>query len=951
MRPFFCFSIFFAALLSGQTDLAIPVQHDDVTTKYDDWLIAEEQLYKIRVDVFLPDGQPANDFQVQFRLANQRVDQKSRVDGNRITAWLSVFDHGTLSELWINTNDGRFIKKLRFQGPDIRKSCANGVRADLVPVRRIRVHVVDHESNPIPNASLIGESVRTNGDGDAFVELPANETPIRFSVIAPNGEVGLLNLYDKPEKAKAGEFELKTIPHEGTVKQTIRLLDENGDPARYLAINPQPMDRTVTLVPEKGYPMRTDGNGEAQVTWIPGLPGPRAFIFVFESDWVVDSDERTPSLWTVNLRTIPRKPISGKVNLPEGIKGGFGIQLTSFDYPTEGRADQLYSRTDDQGNFVANVLPGVPYCVYVVDSQWSSSIWDGVLVEEDGTLNAPELNIERGLPVKIVATVGAGKSPMANTMISLARDHVFRTKTGNGSAGPRWWVTTNDEGVAQAFSASGPLEASIYSPNYNDSITIDVNKDGENEIRFHRKSVAMTTISGELVAKNGELDVGGATVIVHTIDGKSRFSTSGTTTDDGQFEMRGLGERFAVFAMSADKKAAGFAFVESEQAKSMEVDLQPTCSFRGRLIDTKGNPLKNCKVNMEVRLTDKAKAGLGVFAQTRMMTTLAETTNSNGEFEFKHVPTSVPVVVRIDDAQVPEEVDQYLGRYMVTANENRPLETFEIGRASRPTEPQSLETRLARLNLNCKINSANALILILGEGLQVDEFYQQAFSTQGNKDLYWYLPAAISYATSQRPDTKQSLADRKWELPKENQIAMIATDASGAELDRVTLDLSDKTAEQQVKDFVSKNKGETADAQAKLDAALDKASQTNRKVWVTIGHTRCAPCFRMGQWIDSQKSILEKEYVFVKVDVARDINAEEISKLITSGKHHGVPFYAILNADGSVLIDAEGPLGNIGFPGGSYEGRRHLETMLSESADRLTAEEIQALIQSLKRNR
>ena len=51
---------------------------------------------------------------------------------------------------------------------------------------------------------MIGESVKTNSNGDAFVEMPADVTPMRFSVIAPNGEVGLLNLYDTPEKAQAG---------------------------------------------------------------------------------------------------------------------------------------------------------------------------------------------------------------------------------------------------------------------------------------------------------------------------------------------------------------------------------------------------------------------------------------------------------------------------------------------------------------------------------------------------------------------------------------------------------------------------------------------------------------------------------------------------------------------------------------------------------------------------
>jgi hypothetical protein len=45
-------------------------------------------------------------------------------------------------------------------------------------------------------------------------------------------------------------------------------------------------------------------------------------------------------------------------------------------------------------------------------------------------------------------------------------------------------------------------------------------------------------------------------------------------------------------------------------------------------------------------------------------------------------------------------------------------------------------------------------------------------------------------------------------------------------------------------------------------------------------------------------------------------------------------------------MTSDGPLGNIGLPS-SLEGRRHFHKMLTETANRLTVEEIDGLMESL----
>ncbi len=442
--------VFISTLLSLYSFSEIPAQSDKDVGKYGDWLISvgKRLLYKVRIDVFLPDGQPAKDFHFEYRIGGRKVDQKSRLDGNRLTVWLSVWNNGGFAKIFIKTKDGKLAKTLQIMGQNIRQHCSKGICLELVPARRVRINVFDHKSKLIENARIIGEGVKTNSKGLALIHVPVDEPRTRISVIAPNGEVGLLNLFDTPEQAKKGEFNIETFPLGKTKKQTIRLIDQDGDPVKHLMMSPQPMDRKINLVPDQGFPVISDKNGEAKFNWIPGLPGPRGFIGIYEPDWIVVGDKRTPELWTVHLKPLRRKLIKGKIQLPKGFKGGFGIQLTSFDHPTERRIDQIHTRTNAQGEFVAKVLPSAHYGVYVVDSQWSSSLWDGVLVEENGQINAPELQVKRGLPVKIKATKGKDKAPLANVVINLIRKQLIRTNNGVVSVGPYHPTNSSSERIS-----------------------------------------------------------------------------------------------------------------------------------------------------------------------------------------------------------------------------------------------------------------------------------------------------------------------------------------------------------------------------------------------------------------------------------------------------------------------------------------------------------------------
>ena len=150
--------------------------------------------------------------------------------------------------------------------------------------------------------------------------------------------------------------------------------------------------------------------------------------------------------------------------------------------------------------------------------------------------------------------------------------------------------------------------------------------------------------------------------------------------------------------------------------------------------------------------------------------------------------------------------------------------------------------------------------------------------------------------------------------------------------------------------FLKQHMPPKRDARANLNAARDEARKTGRRVWVVHGGPRCGPCFRLGRWIEEHHAALEKDYVIVKVLSGADEHADEVVAELPEAEGDGIPWHAITEPDGTILITSHGPLGNIGFPG-PLDGLRHFREMLDRTARNLTAGERDELIRSLSRKK
>jgi hypothetical protein len=99
--------------------------------------------------------------------------------------------------------------------------------------------------------------------------------------------------------------------------------------------------------------------------------------------------------------------------------------------------------------------------------------------------------------------------------------------------------------------------------------------------------------------------------------------------------------------------------------------------------------------------------------------------------------------------------------------------------------------------------------------------------------------------------------------------------------------------------------------------------------------------------MDEQHELIEKDYVVMKFLEGLDGHADEVAKELPVKPGDGIPWMAITEPDGKILATSDSLLGNIGFPS-ELEGRRHLRDMLDRTAQRLSAEQRDRLIQSLE---
>jgi len=223
-----------------------------------------------------------------------------------------------------------------------------------------------------------------------------------------------------------------------------------------------------------------------------------------------------------------------------------------------------------------------------------------------------------------------------------------------------------------------------------------------------------------------------------------------------------------------------------------------------------------------------------------------------------------------------------------------------------------------------------------------DEILDDRWRDDEPPQILGYLPLVV--AAKSIKSESALIMQLGWRRPATSEVVLIVTNGSGDQVATQRIDAGDHAAAEQAAEFVRRNRTPIRDARELLDGAQKNAGRTGRRIWIVLSGPRCGPCFLLARWMYEQHELLEKDYVIVR-SFGLDEHFAEVKDLLKPPDGCGIPWFAITEPDGTVIVTSDGPLGNVGFPD-SKEGMRHLRDMLGRTARRLTGDELDRLTQS-----
>lgn len=909
------------------------------------------------------DGKPAQEIEITGALYAEHATTPlaAAIDGNRFEIWLPV-NRSKWHSLWLRATDpatGHVVYET-FNAFRFREAAITGLNLQLAePTRRLAVTAVSN-GEPTPHAIVqldLGYAIKLRAEADDagvahFSLLPTQELN-GITAWKDRQLIGGFSFNRTPTRDPAlNEFTVELHP---TRPQVIRTINEQGEPVPGISLTfnvatPSPFHNFIGVNEE--FELTTDDDGVAICHLFPDWKESFFYPDVKNDRWYAAETHEIVDdaiVYVVHPRIV-REPVRGKVVSSETSAAGFYVEMTTYQEERSQYLERATTFSDADGGYEIRVQPNATYCGQVVDDQWVGKPVD--LVPFSTTpphAAAPELEVVKGEPVELTVTTGADHRPLADLVVSFSSrfDFEWREKgeKRSGIGGASWWETTDADGKIFTHAYPGKLNVRVYTPHWRDEKTATVVAGETTSIQLHRNLVEKRRIAGAVAASDGRPLGAGVEMHAQAIDGETVDSQVVECSASGDFEFEIRGKHVGLFAKTADGALAGGIVIEDSTAP-VKLMLQPTTRFDGQLLGNLDRPLVNFKVNAYARL-EGPRGGNRVVSNIMDGAAFSTTTDAEGRYSFTGVPVEVDVSI-FSDAVDGRLGGAFVDEVRLAPGEVRPRVVTKLTRSINDYDGALADSFQTRLR-DCRLSGYRLLVIDADQSDQVKELVDRwFFDTDVHPDLPLFMQFTIPRAAKELTDDDRAfITDQGWEAPPANQIVVYALDADGQKLGRLAVDAHDKQSPSAAAEFIAVHAPMRQDASAAWAAALDEAKKTNRRVWARVSGRHCGPCFQMTRWLDEQRQLLEKDFVLLKIDESNDLNAAEVTELITGGKEGGIPFHAIVDPAGKRLIDSEGPSGNIGNASGD-EGKRHLRRMLTETRQRLTDADIDELIDSLK---
>jgi protocatechuate 3,4-dioxygenase beta subunit/thiol-disulfide isomerase/thioredoxin len=881
------------------------------------------------------------------------------------------------------------------------------VRIVLRPSRGLSVRVRDRDGRPVPGAEVgVFSSFRrvaggrSNAQGRWTGRVPSDLAGWGVNVL--KGGVGFD--YAVGERARGSLEQPRPLPDElaftldGARSLRVKTVDQDGKPIAGVKVGPWFIHKpgreedsnpapTVDSWPSSGP------DGSAVIDWLP-----RDFVGMIGIS--VSSDDFYPpnhATWIaadkpvteLKLTLYPLERLSGRVTRADG-RPAEGVLVV---VEGNGAGDAVFHgavRTGADGRYSLKVNSEQAYIITASKDDQAAAYRAGLVVRAGRPVEGVDLVLGPATRVRGRVTVGKEGRPVADTSISVVIDKGQIPEELRRKDDPYYrsvsmdvWGQTDKDGLYEFL--LGPGEYEIRGPARTEPVKLKIpanNLPVEIVRDFRMPRPEAGPLSIQVVDAQGRPVAGAIVNGGYTASQATRWFHEQRTDAQGRLRTERSLDPLVLHARTADGKLAGVARIDAEAAEARIV-IGPVSTATGRLMDTEGKALAQRELAYGIRIY-YGEPGISAFSRNFGGNI---TTDAQGRFRLSGL---VPGETYDVDLKLDERRSKAVIEVSPTGTGMMELADVRVDLSEpRPYVPPTPRQRAAdAFAASKKTSPRGRMDQVLEEARRE---YTRSLLLFGRPDdpacidlfrLFHEEPAQADQAAPDKGVVKRlpSASELRWEfelaaldaaLPEVRQLAgtlgidtspgrppaLAVLDAAGsaAATHPLRLDASGKLGHAALSKFLADHKLPTRDAERLLAETLAKGKAEDKRVFLILSASWCGPCRLLARFLASQKRELEPHFVFVKLDISRDEHVDSIFERFQGSRDGGIPWYAILDADGKALVasnregrNSRAGSRNIGFPS-DRASIDHFMSMLRQTAPRLSEQTLGALRQALSK--
>ncbi|HUG18613.1 MAG TPA: carboxypeptidase regulatory-like domain-containing protein [Planctomycetaceae bacterium] len=873
------------------------------------------------------------------------------------------------------------------------------VKIELKPAREIPVEVIDESGNPISEAEVLAitgyrlfAQTRSDASGRATLQLPAGLT--LNALAAVKSGAGLDYFLFQIPRTKLQTQNPAQLPQDfdssvkftlaGARTVTAKVTDTQGKPIEGVTVYPW-----YYMLPEKGGNLNFSGwggmiqstnadgvasfdfiprNNEQQITfWTMGTDTYHGERVVFDPASFVDQVDITMETFvTARGKVVDRegRPVADS----EIIAIGNGHKFD--DFRTEGKSDE-------DGNVRLKLVPN-HYYMFLARKGHDISPAVCLVVRDEAPAEEFVLSLGPGTRVFGTLTMGSQETPVPNQSISLYLEpspgyydlpdeqQLPNPTDSRRAISPHYvqWTKTDEQGRYEFWAASGKYY--LIGPQQIKPPHFQIEDLETYELNLHTERPDTIAMKGRVVYDDQpDKPLAGATVYIYADGATANRYPQAPTDSEGWFECERPYTPCIAYVRNEEKTFAAITRIVLKQ-RFVEMRLLPTSSASGRLVSaTSGESLSGETITYGIRVYS------GEEENSSWMTLFggSTTTATDGSFELTGLLPGFDYVVNVvTDRDSDGHPRAWRGIGHVEFQKPGPIDLGELALKpgfKPPTLGENIERWFASqldpaMRIESKLRDArlghqHLMVLISSQDHSFcRKFFEIRYDSPNDVRQKFYeatsnfeLMAIQSERLRQTPGLPDAFATLGKSLPKDDSFTIALFSAEGQLLARVSQ--TDLTSEGELDlelmyAFLEVHAPDLPDAGELIEAAFAQAKREEKKVLLQVSGAFCGPCILLSRYLDKHRTLIDKDYIWVKVDRRYPHGMDMIEKY--RSQEGGIPWFVILDPDRKPLITSNAEEGNIGYPA-STEGRKHFERMLRETAVRLTSEEIDALIDDL----